>query len=232
MDRGGDMSQTYEGRDTSTATAHEGLARRLWEANSDLAHAALEHPFVQGLAAGTLPRERFQHYIVQDAYYLEAFARAFAFALAHSPDREGMAVFFELLGGVQRELPLHNGYAQRWGISLDAVVPSAATLNYTDFLLSRAALGDVAVTCAAMIPCMRLYAYLGQTLAAQGAGREENPYGEWVRTYSSGESEALTQRLEALLDRYGRDTSAVRAAYRRAMQLEVAFFESSFTAGG
>ena len=71
---------------------------------------------------------------------------------------------------------------------------------------------------------------LGQTLAAQGADREENPYGEWVRTYASGESEALTQRLEALHDRYGRDTPAVRAAYRRAMQLEVAFFEASFTA--
>ncbi len=217
--------------DTPTAPAQESLARRLWEANADLAHAALEHPFVQGLAAGTLPRERFQHYIMQDAYYLEAFARAFAFALAHSPDREGMAVFFELLGGVQRELPLHNGYAKRWGIALDAVTPSSATLNYTDFLLARAATGDVGVTCAAMIPCMRLYAYLGQTLAAQGAGSEENPYGEWVRTYASPESEALTQRLEALLDRYARDTPTVRAAYRRAMQLEVAFFQASFAGG-
>jgi thiaminase/transcriptional activator TenA len=225
------MNTASDANDTPTESPQDSLALRLWEANSDLARAALGHPFVQGLAAGTLPRERFQHYIMQDAYYLEAFARAFAFALAHSPDREGMAVFFELLGGVQRELPLHNGYAKRWGIALDAVTPSSATLNYTDFLLARAALGDVGVTCAAMIPCMRLYAYLGQTLAAQGAGREENSYGEWVRTYASSESEALTERLEALLDRYARDTPAVRAAYRRAMQLEVAFFEAGFAGG-
>ena len=225
------MNAAGGANDAATVTAQESLALRLWEANGALARAALEHPFVEGLAAGTLPRERFQHYIMQDAYYLEAFARAFAFALAHSPDRDGMAVFFELLGGVQRELPLHNGYARRWGIALDAVVPSTATLNYTDFLLARAATGDIAVTCAAMIPCMRLYAYLGQTLAARGAGSEENPYGEWVRTYASADSATLTERLEALLDRYGRDSPTVRAAYRRAMQLEVAFFEAGFDGG-
>jgi thiaminase/transcriptional activator TenA len=54
-----------------------------------------------------------------------------------------------------------------------------------------------------MIPYLRLYAYLGQRLAAQTT--PDSPYREWVMPYSSARFEALARRLEGLLDRYGRD---------------------------
>ena len=63
----------------------------LWRENEDLTWATLEHPFVRGLAEGTLPREDFQHYIAQDTFYLESFAHALA--LAHSPDLCGLDDF-------------------------------------------------------------------------------------------------------------------------------------------
>ena len=56
----------------------EVLADRLWSDNSELAQAALAHPFVRGLANGGLPRNAFQFYVAQDAFFLEAFARAYA----------------------------------------------------------------------------------------------------------------------------------------------------------
>ena len=93
------------------------LAKKLWAENEDLAQAALTHPFVQGLRTGNLPRETFQHYIAQDAFFLDAFARSYALALAHSPDQEGIRDFFELLAGVQEELRLHASYAEKWGVS-------------------------------------------------------------------------------------------------------------------
>ncbi|BBL79512.1 hypothetical protein RxyAA322_13660 [Rubrobacter xylanophilus] len=209
------------------------LARRLWEENRDLAQAALEHRFVRGIGAGTLPEENFRRYVAQDAFFLEAFARAYALALARSPEREGMYAFFELLSGVLEELELHKGYAQKWNMELEEVSPNHATLAYTDFLLATAGLREVGEICAAMTPCMRLYAHLGQSLAREGSG-EENPYAEWVRTYADPEFEKLASRLEELLDRYGEDTPATRSAYRRAMRLEVDFFESASngTSGG
>ena len=130
----------------------------------DLADACLAHPFVQGLASGELSRGRFQIYVAQDAYFLEAFARAYALALAKSPDREGIAVFKDLLIGVFEELTLHRGYAERWGVSLEPE-PLPTTSAYIDFLLSTASLEPVGHTAAAMTPCMRLYAFLGQQLA-------------------------------------------------------------------
>ncbi|MCU1692280.1 MAG: transcriptional activator, TenA family [Frankiales bacterium] len=197
------------------------LARRLWDDNADLAGAALAHPFVRGLGDGMLPLAAFQAYVAQDAFFLECFARAYALALARSPDRATLEAFADLVTGVREELRLHGAYAQRWGVDLAGVQPGAATTAYTDFLLATASLGGVGLVCAAMTPCMRLYAHLGQALPRQG------PYEEWVRTYADPGFEELAASLEALLDRHADDDAATAAAYRRAMQLELAFFEAA-----
>jgi thiaminase (transcriptional activator TenA) len=203
------------------------LARTLWRDNADLASAALGHPFVRAIADGTLARERFAGYLAQDAFFLESFARGYALALAHSPDRAGLDAFAELLDGVRGELRLHASYAARWGVDLSAVAPAAATLAYTDFLLATAALGGVGLTCAAMTPCMRLYAHLGRQLAS---GHVDPRYAEWVDTYADPQFERLAATLERLLDTYGgsgEPGGRLAATYRRAMRLEIAFFDAA-----
>jgi thiaminase (transcriptional activator TenA) len=201
-----------------------GLAARLWEANRDLAMVALGDRFVRGLADGSLPPESFKAYVAQDAFFLEAFARAYALALARSPDRHGLETFHTLITGVLDELRLHASYAARWGVDPTRVEPGRATLAYTDFLLATASLGSVGETCAAMTPCMRLYAFLGQALAAEAAAAAQNPYHDWIETYAASGFEDQAATLEGLLERYAEDHPGVRSAYRRAMQLELAFF--------
>lgn len=208
------------------------LAEQLWRENADLAAAALTHPFVRGIADDTLDPDRFAGYVAQDAFFLESFARAYALAIAYSPDRAGLYAFADLLNGVRAELTLHASYARQWGVDLSAVVPGPATLAYTDFLLATATLGGVGRTCAAMTPCMRLYAFLGQQLAAQSVSAR---YREWVTTYADPKFEALATTLEGLLDRYHDDTAAAtrptgttRATYRRAMHLELGFFDAAY----
>ncbi len=202
-------------------------AEELWQQNRDLGDACLKHPFVQGIASGQLARASFEVFVAQDAYFLEAFARAYALALAKSPDREGIGVFKDLLVGVFEELALHRSYAERWGISLEPE-PLASTRAYTDFLLRTASLEPVGHTAAAMTPCMRLYAWLGQQLAPKLD--PDSPYREWVETYSSPDVQALAARLEALLDRYGGEPARLAELYRRAMQLELAFFQAAWEA--
>lgn len=200
-------------------------ARTLWLGNADLAAAALGHPFVRELADGTLPVETFARYLAQDVFFLESFARAYALAVAHSPDRAGLDAFADLLAGVREELTLHASYAKRWNIDLALADPLPATLAYTDFLLATAALADVGRTCAAMAPCMRLYAHIGQCLAGSGTS---DRYGEWISTYSAEGFEDLASRLEELLDTYATPGPRITTAYRRAMRLEVAFFDAAY----
>jgi thiaminase/transcriptional activator TenA len=200
------------------------LAQTLWAQNADLAAEALAHPFVRRLANGTLPRESFADFVAQDAFFLEAFCRAYGFGLAYSPDRRALDTFAELLVGVREELRLHASYAAEWGIDLSTVQPVPATLGYTDFLLTIAARGDIGVTSAALTPCMRLYAHLGQSLST----RSSDTYARWVNTYADPEFESLAATVERLVDVYADDTAEVRAVYGRAMQLELAFFDAAY----
>jgi thiaminase/transcriptional activator TenA len=200
------------------------LSARLWSDNSDLADEILAHPFVRGLSDGTLLRERFATYIAQDAFYLESFARAYALALARSPDTSTLLALADLITGVREELGLHASYAGSWGIDMSDVQPLEATAAYTEFLLATAATHDVGVIYAAMTPCMRLYAWLGQSLDALGAGA----YAQWVKTYADPQFENIVRLLEGLLDAQADDIPVVRDAYRRAMRLELAFFEAAF----
>lgn len=200
------------------------LSRALWQANSDWARKILAHSFVQGLGDGSLPVASFKSYVAQDAYFLDAFARAYAFCLANGTSREDLYGFSELIAGVLEELKLHSAYAERWQVELAGVTPMPATQAYVDFLLATARRGRLGETIAAMTPCMRLYAYLGQALAT----KEVAPaYADWVKTYADPGFEALAVRLEGLLDLHAADTSAVRANYRRAMELEYGFFDAN-----
>jgi thiaminase/transcriptional activator TenA len=200
------------------------LARQLWQANADWAAKILAHPFVQGLGDGSLATAAFKSYVAQDAYFLDAFARAYAFCLAHGTSREDLFGFSELIAGVLEELKLHKSYTEKLGVSLDGVTPLPATRAYVDFLLGNARQGNLGETIAGMTPCMRLYAWLGQTLAKKDVAPA---YADWVKTYSDPGFEALAIRLEELLDQHAVDSPAVRANYRRAMELEYGFFDAN-----
>ena len=200
------------------------LASELWQANADWARKILAHPFVQGLGDGSLPVASFKGYVAQDAYFLDAFARAYAFCLAHGTSRDDLFGFAELIAGVLEELKLHASYTERLQVSLDDVTPLPATQAYVEFLLHTARQGQLGETIAAMTPCMRLYAFLGQELAKKDVAPA---YAEWVKTYSDPGFEALAVRLEALLGQHAVDSPVVRVNYRRAMELEYGFFDAN-----
>ena len=196
----------------------------LWQENVEIAAACLRHPFVRGLAEGSLDSAIFRRYVAQDAFFLHAFARAYALAAARSRDAETLSAFCELLNGGWTELQLHAAYSRELKIDTAHVVPNPATTAYTDFLLATAWHGELGVMIAAMTPCMRLYGYLGGELAK--APVIGNLYQEWIATYSGNDFGELVTRLETLLDKLADDTTAVREAYGYAMQCELNFFST------
>ena len=61
---------------------------------------------------------------------------------------------------------------------------------------------------AAMVPCTRLYAYIGcqlraAAMAAPNTIRARGPYGSWIKEYSSDAFLGLPASKEALLDKLG-----------------------------
>ena len=203
------------------------LHESLWSENRDLARACLEHSFVQALAHGDLDTDAFKRYVAQDAFFLRAFFGAYALAAAKCATNARLDVAHRihfLMSGVLDELGLHASFAQSLGLDLDNVEPHPATRAYTDFLLHTSWSHDPGEIFAAMTPCMRLYAHLGEEL--KGCDEPENPYREWIRTYASADFAALAEELEALLDELGKLTPTIRDAYRYAMVCELNFFSA------
>ncbi|MEO0354156.1 MAG: TenA family protein [Cyanobacteria bacterium P01_A01_bin.3] len=202
------------------------IAQSLWQANQELAIVCLNHPFVKGIGDGSLARERFAYYVGQDAFFLESFMRAYSIAAAKAPDWQGTQQFHELAAGVLDELQLHGSFAREWDVDIASVQPGKSTRQYTDFLLATAWSQSVGITTAAMLPCMKLYGYLGTELAS--SPNEQHVYRDWIETYSSDEFFALVRQLETLAEQYISDTSAVKDAYRYAMQCELDFFQAAW----
>ncbi len=202
------------------------LASELWQTEQELAIASLNHPFVQGIGDGTLPKSKFAYYVGQDAFFLEAFARAYSIAAAKAPDWKGFEVFHNLANGVLEELKLHHSYAAEWAVELSQVEAGSATRRYTDFLLATAWSQDVGVTTCAMLPCMRLYAFLGQSLAKTTTS--SHTYTDWIETYSSDDFKELATQLGQLAEQYAQMNASSHLVYHYAMQCELDFFEAAW----
>ena len=202
------------------------LSQKLWQVNQDLADASLQNPFGLVIGDGSLPKAKFAYYVGQDAFFLEAFARAYSIAAAKAPNWESFQTFHALADGVLQELNLHQSYAQDWQVDITMVEPGATTRQYTDLLLSTAWSQPVGITAVAMSPCMRLYAYLVQQLA--NGGNRDHQYKDWITTYSSDDFEPLAKQLESIVDQYSPDSALTRETYRYAMVCERDFFQAAW----
>ena len=205
-------------------------SQKLWENNYYLASLSLNTKFVQGIKNGDLPKTKFQDYIAQDYYFLESFARAYGLAVSKSNNKKTIQILSRLLSGVSEELILHETYAKRWDIDLSTNTIKPATKKYTDFLMEVSKNLSLIEIVSAMTPCMRLYSWIGKNLLNM---KSNNPYKEWILTYSDKDFENLANSLENIINEYNYsyDINQVNFLYKRAMELELEFFKaySSFS---
>lgn len=204
-------------------------AEAVWEQQ----HA---HPFVTGIADGTLPEEAFRFYVRQDYLFLIDYGRLLALGAVRAPRLEWMRRFAGLSQAIlETEMDLHRAYAAAWGIGpdeLEAEQAAPVTSGYADFLLRTAALGDFAELAAALLPCMWGYAEIGERLAQ--SPRPDHPlYAEWIDTYAGEDfqqlatwSRELVDAAAAELQRPGHDR--MRRAFLASSRHELAFWESAW----
>ena len=206
-----------------------------WQKNPDLYQATLNLPFNQELARGTLNREAFCHYVIQDAHYLEAYGRALSACSAKASDATGVlqfAIFAQ--GAVEVERQLYNGFMQQFGITAEqfAQTPlTAASHHYTSYLLATAWAESYPVVLAALLPCFWIYAEVGKDILARSA--PNNPYQAWIDTYSGEEFNEGVRKVIALTDTAAESTDAatvrkMHAAYTMAAKLEWQFWDSAY----
>jgi thiaminase (transcriptional activator TenA) len=197
-----------------------------------------EHPFVLGVAEGTLAVERFARYMRQDYVFLVDYARLLALGAARAPDLATMRRFAELAQAILgEEMELHRAFARELGIAeseLEAESPDPLTRAYTDFLLRTAALGSFAELAAALLPCMWGYAEIGARLAQRPEPSPEPRYRRWIETYAAAEFQDLAAWCRGLVDRVAagagdEERERMRRAFVQSSEHELAFWDVGLT---
>jgi thiaminase/transcriptional activator TenA len=211
------------------------LTPRLWSDIEPIFAAILEHPFLAGLGTGELSEETFAYYVVQDALYLQVFAKALS-ALGGRAPTTGDTEFFATRAArvVSVERTLHRQLLPELGIDeiqVERAELSPTGLAYTSFIAARVHGSFFVNGLASVLPCFWIYREVARTLAERGS---PNPlYQRWIDSYDSPEFQQGVDGALALMDRVGRslagpDLETVRTTFGGASRYEWMFWDAAW----
>lgn len=159
------------------------------------------HAFVKGLGDGTLPREAFLKYLVQDYIFLIHFSRAWALAVTKSETIEEMRLAASTVNAlINEEIGLHIRICAEAGISevdLFNAEEMPENIAYTRYVLDAGHSGDLLDLLAALAPCIMGYGEIGMYLSTN---KSSNKYSDWISTYACEEYQEVCKDVGALID--------------------------------
>jgi thiaminase/transcriptional activator TenA len=211
------------------------FSTELWAGITGVYDAILVHPFLLGLADGSLPQEAFGFYVVQDALYLQSYAKALAIIAGRAPDTVAIEMFARHAADVIAvESTLHGTLLADLGIDPEAAEqaqPAPTTVAYTSYLLATAATGSYAEGVGAVLPCYWIYWDVGKELLRRGS--PEPRYQRWIDMYSGEEYGEVVQSVLDVADQLGPSLSPAERAkvhrhFRTTSQYEWMFWDMGY----
>ncbi len=211
----------------------------LRQQGDELWEAQFAHPFIQGIADGTLSEERFRVWLRQDYTYLLDYVRVASLGVTRAPDEETMKRFAEAAHRVLgMELDLHRGYAAEFGVDTEELANEEmmpATRAYVDHLMRTALIGEVAELPAALLPCIWGYSWIGERLAERPLPAEPR-YARWIELYASDRFHDVAVWCRELTDRLAEESSPrvreqAEQAFMRSSRHELACWNQAWEAG-
>ena len=195
------------------------------------------HAFVEGLRDGSLPRDSFLHYLVQDYVFLVHFSRAWALGVVKAETLDEMKTCAGTVDAlVNHEMQLHVQTCAEAGIdeaTLFNAVEAKNNLAYTRYVLDAGFSGDFLDLMAALAPCVMGYGEIGARLGREASS---DTYRPWIDTYAGDEYQGLCRDVGAMIDaaltrRIGQDFVAsprwptLSGRFAMATTLEVGFWD-------
>lgn len=215
------------------------LTERLWGSIGDTFKAILDHPFIDGLTSGSLERDTFRFYVVQDALYLREYARALAICSARSPYEEAIKMFSEhAAGAIAVERQLHESFFADFGMSEEqvrATEMAPTNLAYTSYLLAAVHAGSFPEALGAVLPCYWIYWEVGKTLLEKGS--PDPLYRRWIETYGGEDFAGVVRAVLSFTDEIGPDLSGPEEAkvaerFRTTARYEWMFWDMGYRKEG
>lgn len=198
----------------------------------------LAHPFVKGIGEGTLSRDRFKKYLIQDSLYLKDYGKVYASAFLLVDRIEDLQFLHSCIGVVvSDETNMHTQYLMDYGLDVykvdnDSVLPE--TRAYLDYMLSFVPTGNVKEIFMSALPCTLTYEFIGKELKeSYKETLENNYYKAWIEAYAGKDFEVFSVESCRLLDRLCEGISAEEEEhliqiFLKACEHEMDFWEMSY----
>ena len=165
--------------------------------------AIMRHPFVRGLADGSLGIDRFKFYVVQDAIYLRDFSRALCLTAASAPDEQTMLMLQRhAVEAIEVERQLHDGFIRQFGMhpeQIESTEPAPTNMAYCSYLVATASTRPFHESLGALLPCYWIYWYVGSEL--ERLGSPQALYRRWIDSYAAEQFAAVAQSVIERLER-------------------------------
>ena len=183
---------------------------RILTAAKDIWASYNEHPFLRGIQDGTLDREKFRYYLIQDYLYLEEFTKVFSIGIAKAKSQETMQLFSQFVTLlIEQELDIHRGYIGKLAVSreeIDATPRALDNLSYTSYMLRIAYEAGEAEILTAILPCAYSYEVIAKNILRRNPAAADHPfYGEWIKTYAGSYGDinvVLLETIDRLTEHY------------------------------
>ena len=209
------------------------VTERLLNCTRDIWEGYHAHPFVRGIADGSLDEDKFRFYMIQDYIYLIDYARVFALGVAKARDMETMRYFasyvHQILDG---EMEIHKSYMKRLGISPEEAERTPASLDnasYTAYMLKVAYEEGPGEIAAAILSCALSYEHIARRIVAEYPAAEAHPfYGEWVSGYADNDYSAANRELTALTEQLTADYTEAQLRHLEEIFTVCSRYEAAF----
>ncbi|GGM87000.1 TenA family protein [Dactylosporangium sucinum] len=205
---------------------------------ADVWHAYRHHPWIEAMAAGELPVEKFVSFQVNDAPYIVDLHRSLALGVAKAPGTPWAKAATTVLDDVwllneieaKRELLRDLGVEQELRTDRGSYIPAREA--YANHLVRTALEGDIGQIASALLPCAMFSQVIGQRFRDV---RVDGPpaYQKWAdiyvqrAVYRMAEAHAEVMEEQAVrTDDAGREHMYL--CYLRSVQHQVDVFDAAW----
>ena len=194
----------------------------------------IESRFLVQMQNGSLPKDSFCKYIIQDSLYLRDYIRCYSYALIKSESLKHMQFFSSSINYINdSENSTRLKYLKDFNLTdndIDKMEKTEECKNYTEFLLNIAKYKDVPSILMSVLPCMLGYNYVFEKISKRSPNLLYGYYSPLIGEYISEEylkvGEEWTNFTDDLCKNFSFDKKKdLKTIFRNASIHELLFWE-------
>ena len=205
--------------------------------SKDLWKQYTEHKFVNEICDGSLKKQVFKYYLIQDYIFLIEYSKAWAVAFQSTSQMDCMSfALLNMKSVFEVEIYLHLEYCKKWNILENEILKTQVhknTKSYTDYVMKTTKKYGYIGAIVSMAPCCIGYAEIGSNINL-APKIKDNPFQSWIDMYAGDElskvAKEYKEHMDKVINTYYSDFNfeVLQEIFNEATRLEVDFWDMAY----